>query len=143
MKESNKEFVPYELALKLKELGFNKDCFGYYSSDKELNLFGEYPLLEMMEHTNNTLSIAPLWQQAFEWVREKYGYLYLITDIKLDASDTSDYRFNYQAWKIENDDFYIDGDSVIGYSSYEEAQQACLKAIIEDLTKTNNSGNKG
>ena len=26
-----KEFVPYELAVKLKELGFDEECFGYYT----------------------------------------------------------------------------------------------------------------
>ena len=26
----NKEFIPYEQALHLKELGFNEGCFGYY-----------------------------------------------------------------------------------------------------------------
>jgi hypothetical protein len=26
----NKEFIPYEQAVVLKELGFNEGCFGYY-----------------------------------------------------------------------------------------------------------------
>ena len=31
----NKEFVNYEQALALKELGFNESCFGYYIETKE------------------------------------------------------------------------------------------------------------
>ena len=27
-----KEFVPYELALRMKELGFDEPCFGYYNN---------------------------------------------------------------------------------------------------------------
>lgn len=30
-----KEFIPYEQALALKELGFDKPCFGYYVETKE------------------------------------------------------------------------------------------------------------
>jgi len=33
-----KQFVTYEIALKLKELGFNELCFGYFNGDKELML---------------------------------------------------------------------------------------------------------
>jgi hypothetical protein len=29
----NKEFIPYEQALDLKELGFDEPCFGWYSKD--------------------------------------------------------------------------------------------------------------
>ena len=31
-----KEFVPYELAVKLKELGFDDPCSGWYTPDKSL-----------------------------------------------------------------------------------------------------------
>jgi hypothetical protein len=30
----NKDFVPYEQALVLKELGFDEPCFGYYIDNK-------------------------------------------------------------------------------------------------------------
>ena len=35
-----KEFIPYEQALALKELGFDEPCFGYYyaSDKKEIGL---------------------------------------------------------------------------------------------------------
>ena len=36
----NKEFIPYEQALALKELGFDEPCFGYYNiKDNDLKLF--------------------------------------------------------------------------------------------------------
>jgi len=37
MKKSEKEFVPYPLALKMKALGFDEPCFGCYTKDKELS----------------------------------------------------------------------------------------------------------
>ena len=62
-----KEFVTYELALRMKALGFDKPCFGYYSN-------GE---LVYSTHTNNTMQrfrySAPTWQSAFAWFRENYS----------------------------------------------------------------------
>ena len=60
----NKEFILYEEALALKELGFDEDCFGFYI--KEANnqaCGGDYPC--------NGTNSAPLYQQAFRWFREK------------------------------------------------------------------------
>ena len=78
----NKEFIPYEQALELKELGFDEECFGYYA------------LAEVRDYKNNGLDIrneivlntlngyrkyddeiqtsAPLYQQAFRWIRNQY-----------------------------------------------------------------------
>lgn len=43
----NREFIPYEFALKLKELGFDESCFGWYNYGT-LCLFGEYNLTVIM-----------------------------------------------------------------------------------------------
>ena len=34
-----KEFIPYEQALALKELGFNEPCFAYHRKDKGIHGF--------------------------------------------------------------------------------------------------------
>ena len=164
---NNKEFIPYTLALKLKELGFNLPTMFFWFPDFEKKQLPQ-SLVEYndnqtfhLEYGKNYIGInekdvetlhneglfqltipAPLWQQAFEWLRDKYDYLYLITDTQVSASDTIGYRFRYQIWKLMNDELYIDDESFLGYYSYDEAQQACLEAIIEDLIKTNNDENK-
>ncbi len=56
------EFLPYELALKMKQLGFNEP--GIASRD--------------MGKGQGLIQI-PLYQQAFRWFREKYG-LYSVID---------------------------------------------------------------
>jgi hypothetical protein len=72
----NKKFIPYEQALELKELGFDEECLGYYhttlsSSDVDLvlgkthNRF--YHLVGIPEDFN---TLAPLYQQAFKFLRE-------------------------------------------------------------------------
>lgn len=68
------QFVPYEIALELKELGFNVLCFCGYNRNKKLYLNGHnvYTPIEGFKITANTGKIpAPLWQQAFDWCLKK------------------------------------------------------------------------
>jgi len=63
-----KQFVTYEIALKLKELGFDRECFGIFSGEK-LIIQGEWLYStnsETMSETTNPT--APLWQQAIQWI---------------------------------------------------------------------------
>ena len=78
----NKEFIPYEQALELKELGFNESCFFIYSRDGNALNRSDEPQnsQELYERTiqPNTYVVAPLYQQAFRWFREKYEFTYSI-----------------------------------------------------------------
>jgi hypothetical protein len=73
------EFIPYNEALELKELGFDEPCFGrYYYKDSYPMLnpnSGETELVfefcQYIKQTEITI-LAPLYQQAFRWFREKY-----------------------------------------------------------------------
>ena len=71
----NKEFVPYEEALALKELGFDEPCFGYYEPNKEFEYinwetFKDFPYLAKNSEWQD-LCGAPLYQQAFRWLYQK------------------------------------------------------------------------
>jgi hypothetical protein len=106
MKNLQKDFLPFELSLKMKQLGFDKPCFGYY--DEGGNLY-----IEMQEYLP-----APLYQQAFRWFREK-GYL-----ISFSSHDTSIHDF-YIKWQPSKS---ILSDT---YDTYEEAELACLEKLCE------------
>jgi hypothetical protein len=60
-----KEFIPYEQALALKELGFDEKCISVYlTSTKKF-----YPIYR--PYTNNEQTdeiLRPLYQQAFRWL---------------------------------------------------------------------------
>jgi hypothetical protein len=66
-----KQFVTYEIAVKLKELGFDERCFGaflrgkYYPFDITHRFFGE---------PQHDIVLAPLWQQAIDWCRSNCVY---------------------------------------------------------------------
>lgn len=68
-----KQFVSYELALKLKELGFDEECFGAWKNNKETPMKGYFEN-QIMSSLDNAI-LAPLWQQAFDWLLWKLKHL--------------------------------------------------------------------
>ena len=112
-----KEFVPYELSLELKQLGMDLGWYNYLnfydSSTKEFCfVMKDVP--------------APLYQQAFRWFREKYDlfcYVELVGDRLFDYMIISDF--------VEEEIDYEDGP----FNTHEEAELACLKKLIE-IVKT-------
>lgn len=59
------QFVPYELALKLKELGFDERCLaGYYNDGKSLWFFRFHKNSEREPTVAERFATAPLWQQV-------------------------------------------------------------------------------
>ena len=124
------QFIPYEEALELKELGFDEECLGYYhttlsSSDVDLvlgkthNRF--YHLVGIPEDFN---TLAPLYQQAFRWFREKYNLLYTIEETLEDDEV-------WYEWTIKTPN----GFEGSAEPTYEEAELACLKKLIEIVKK--------
>ena len=109
----NNQFIPYNLALELKGLGFKNNWN-----------FKEYDTMGYLQHTglldSHKLEAidAPLWQQAFDWFREKYNLHYII----------------YKNINIDGYDFCrvtTDGITNKNTYSYEEARLECLKKLIE------------
>lgn len=119
-----KEFIPYEEALAMKELGFDEICLGMFTHDKSLQWDGEHYHLPIKnsDAVEGALWITvPLWQQAFRWFREKHG---------LDSYTSPDegvYRVGEKSYGYTiNENHYRNG-----FSSPEEAQLACLKELIK------------
>jgi hypothetical protein len=115
-----KEFIPYEQALALKELGFDEPCFGiYYTKD------GDIRKLDI-----NEIGDAPLYQQAFRWFRDKYnlnGILNHYPNTKLWDFSVHDLRWSGKEF-IEH---VKKEDRSVKYSTYEEAELGCLKQLIK------------
>lgn len=102
-----KEFVPYEQALALKELGFD-----YYQ-----------PMLSISSFNENGESIKrPLYQQAFDWFRTEHKLKFYIREDKWNHWCTPKILIP------ETEDYEEICDS---YPTYIEAQIACLRKLIE------------
>lgn len=61
-------FIPYEFAVKLKELGFNEECLGKINYKDELTF--DFPNT-ITNQFLETSCACPLWQQAFDWLLNK------------------------------------------------------------------------
>jgi hypothetical protein len=117
----NKEFCNYTQALALKELEFDEPCFGYCKSKNWL--IQEKTRTNGYTHADQEC-LAPLYQQAFRFFREKY---------KLHSYIYSDYSWNISGgvWDLNGyKDLRYDWDSE-PYATYEEAESACLDKLIE------------
>ena len=106
----NKEFVPYEQALELKELGFDIPSISGYS----------YP------DSDKLLTQAILYQQAFRWFRDKK-----LCDGSVSRHGDADGGYSYR-WDIVYEyGVYEERHFKKGYKTYEEAELACLNKLIE------------
>lgn len=134
-----KEFVPYELAVKLKVLGFNEPCFGHFGSitePEELQIFpNTESCLEPEDMINSNLDYglsctAPTFSQAFRWFREKYELIHHIWSGKLNHI-----FYGYDILNIEEQELVVNNSDIGGgdcdYDTYEEAELACLQKLIE------------
>lgn len=119
----DKEFVPYEQALALKELGFDEPCFGKY------DIYGVFDH-KLFYHNHDADTIlncsAPTFSQCFRWFREKHD---LVHHINRDGGwwlcSILDLYDEKEQGAIEThiDNCYPD--------TYEEAELACLIKLIQ------------
>ena len=114
----NEQFVTYEIALKLKEIGFNEPCFARFNKGNfQMNKLGDWYKHNSGEIDKSYLS-ASLWQQVIDWFRINHNY-----DIWIEHYNKDDtYIFQCPQWN---------STKILGYfKTYEEAREkAILKAI--------------
>ena len=147
------EFIPYEQALELKELGFDEPCLAYY--DKDGDLLGDIGINEDIDnlYRNSYFVIykdfseseytAPLYQQAFRWFREKHNISYSIDWMSRSSEFYNGYYVHFRGIndnKINQENFIVLNDELPSkgykvYKTYEEAELACLKKLIEIVNK--------
>jgi hypothetical protein len=140
----DKDFLPYDIALELKQLGFNEPCFGYYVDGelRGINLgmeelggvepyyqrFGFHTLSNHdIDNPNKIVVTVPTFSQAFRWFREKYGLFV--------APNAISYENGPYLWFFEVNStilsFGIDLGETDDFENYEEAELACLIKLIE------------
>jgi len=101
------QFVTYEIALALKELGFNEACLGAYYPEPDSELI-PCKWYNNNNHRLNPKIAAPLWQQAIDYLREKHNlhveiryldsvakYGYILTKILENDEIEEEYYFDY------------------------------------------------
>jgi len=130
-----KEFVPYELASELKQLGFDEPCFGRYDGRGKNKSKIWY---EMPNSGQDSIPIgdvlAPTFSQAFRWFREKHNIDAWVQPFVSEKQNGKpflpDESYVYYIFK---DGVYV--DDAVNFLNYEEAELACLQKLIE-IVKT-------
>ena len=107
----NKEFIPFEQSKILKhDLDYSGESLGWFTINKELNFGKDVRPYEDF----NFMYPAPTFSQAFRWFREKHN---LMMHIQRHSNDKYLVCMGIQ---VE-----------ILCETYEEAELACLKKLIE------------
>ena len=133
-----KEFVPYQESLELKELGFDEPCFAIYEDKK-------WQLVEFKNSISYELCLktdtfpAPTFSKCFRWFREKHDISYSIDWMSRKIGYYSGYivhfrgingkSLNQENFIVLNDELPRSGYGV--YKTYEEAELECLKKLIK------------
>jgi hypothetical protein len=120
-------FVLYNQALELKELGFDDVCLSFYNGK-----FLDSTDYNFDDGTSKDVGLcinAPLKQQVFRWFREKYE-IYGIVGY-YGKSQWSIEMLNYKG----NELLQIEDD----FNTYEEAENACIDKLIEIAKQQDNA----
>lgn len=149
----NEDFVPYELAVKLKKKGFDEECLAYYTSEYTLYtnkvVFCDDKYLEVEEidyeeclRSYNTqkdrllrnIVDAPTISQVLKWLR-KEKQIYIVIH-PLPSMATPDlvvwiwsFKHNSNGYTID----YIFNDGDESYLTYEQAALAGIKYVLDNL----------
>ena len=121
-----KEFIPYEQALALKELGFNRRTIAQYNTRQGNEWILTLDLSGEGQYTGSGgPCVAPTFSQAFRWFREKYN-LHSVFE-----HDSDNYYYAIQGINDIKFDTIDASEEGIVYKTYEEAELECLNKLIE------------
>lgn len=125
-----KDFTLYPEALALRELGFDEPCFAFFqveyaeSKPTMVDDEHEYRITGYRTCKNSEIpqhyTSAPTYSQAFRFFREKYELYHIIHCPTKDVAVFTITGFDVPS--VHSD---------VELKSYEEAELACLKKLIE------------
>lgn len=116
-----KEFIPYEQALVLKELGFDEECFSYYNYKEEITFsscFNKLPII-----MSGKKCAIPTFSQAFRWFMEKGYFAQIYPDNSQFVNEAKEWFYSIKNGSITTNDEK--------YYSYEQAELGCINKLIE------------
>ena len=133
-----KEFIQYQEALELKELGFDEPCLAmftnrYTNGETYPKAIGQHEGSNISGDKNSDFDgqsfwyvTAPTFSQAFRWFREKYNIDSFVKHLYKSTIKVG-YYFGIDQYKGVA--FQTDFDA--WYQTYEEAELQCLQHLIK------------
>lgn len=130
----NEDFVTYELAVKLKEKGFDEPCYGYYHRDGGDNSFevcgnGDR---DFLNSKNQYRVAAPTISQVLKWLREEKK-IYIVIAVNPTLSTKDKIAYYYQVYSNSTgvtSDYY---ESEECYAQWEDCAMGSIKSVLKHL----------
>lgn len=123
------QFIPYSLALKLKELGFDEETMGFWVGNGPKEGRYVHPGNEHLMIIGKEIVRVPavLWQQAFDFLLTRYS-LYAVIIPTVESFWTFK-TITCTEGQIEVPPYeHVHAED---YLTYEHAREACLEKMIE------------
>lgn len=119
-------FVPFELALKLKEKGFNEPCPFLYGKKSKMIVYEPSNPTGEFYFYNNSQILAPLWQQVIDWIREEKKIYLSIRQYPMvwDYTGKISMSFDFNIYNLKN-------NTSTGYSKEYKFYYSALQSGIE------------
>ena len=135
------QFVTYEQALALKELGFNEPCMKEYHNEISCNnsTNDENTNSDLFELYGEGVITSPLKSQVFKWFRDEHNTQ---SSIEWNKSDHVWFTFKiyFERLAIGENPPVMVGHTInswlglnLHFNTYEEAESACIDRLIEIL----------
>ncbi len=136
----DKEFVPYPFALRLKQIGFDEPCFGFYYM-KEINLFESCKIHErrnssyVKDYMDKEDCTAPTFSQAIDFIQKFFG---LYAEFPIDKTSYPKYVYQYSKFNGNPKDLTEKEwgweETIISEFLYKDKYEA-MKAYLEVILK--------
>jgi hypothetical protein len=126
----NKDFIPYSEALELKQLGFDEPCLAWATLEcaNTIHIGNRYKVHQETDLPTKPFGV-PTYSQAFRWFREKHG----LSSCEFYDRGSKNGKFpiihsySFKILNLNNFEWYYGPV----FKTYEEAELACLRLIIE------------
>ncbi len=129
----NNEFIPYKLTRILIELGYNYDAICYHRADmKRKPIISKSTAVRLGSVHTYLIYPSILFQQAFRFFREEHNLYHKINLHDPDFDETWRFKIDYIGGEIA---YIHKSNSGTYFKTYEDAELACVKKLIEIVNK--------
>lgn len=125
------QFVEFEIAVLLKQKGFDEPCLAYFKGNEELELCNGVTNTSLNSGIIvRVLHAAPLWQEVIDWLNNSHNIM-IALDWYIEDGEPGEYIKEYH-YRISEPNTWNECDIVVK-SGFDSSYNARKDAIIEAL----------
>ena len=141
----NEDFTPFEVAVKLKEKGFDEPCFGWYYPSEVCGFDYKTTIVfnnsayrgsnykdMLVSHKDEKHIDAPTISQVLKWLREEKK-IYIVIAVNPTLSTKDKIAYYYQVYSNSTgvtSDYY---ESEECYAQWEDCAMGSIKSVLKHL----------